>query len=63
MYLVFYSTNDVFIAEKELISNGIECTIVPTPVLDKAYCGICLEVSNISENVNLNTLEYTIVDK
>ncbi len=43
MYIVFFSTSDVFETEEILINNGIDCTIVPTPVTDKAYCGVCLK--------------------
>ena len=44
-YLIFYKTNDVFEAEEKLNSHKIECTIVPTPVQDKAYCGVCISVN------------------
>ncbi len=43
-YLIFYKTNDVFEAEEKLNNHGIECAIVPTPVQDKAYCGVCVSV-------------------
>ncbi len=43
-YIVFYKTNDVFEAEEKLNSQSITCSIVPTPVQDKAYCGVCLSV-------------------
>ena len=41
MHLIFYKTNDVFLAEEKLQSVGIKTKIVPTPVQDKAYCGGC----------------------
>ena len=43
MYIVFYSTSLVFEAEERLNKNGIDCKVVPTPVTDKAYCGVCIE--------------------
>ena len=39
MHVVFYKTNDVFIAEEKLKELGLNVRIVPTPVQDKAYCG------------------------
>ena len=36
MHLVFYKTNDVFVAEEKLQEQNIETEIVPTPVQDKA---------------------------
>ncbi len=44
MFIVFYRTNDVFVAEEKLQSIGIDTRIVPTPVQDKAYCGVCVRV-------------------
>lgn len=61
MYIVFYSTNDVFNGEELLKEAGIECEIVPTPVQDKAYCGVCLKVRNESFKNVLGNLEYEIV--
>jgi len=63
MYYVFYKTNDVFIAEEILKNSNIKCKVVPTPVQDKAYCGVCIMV-NIEEvlvNDLLKELEYKIV--
>lgn len=45
MHFVFYRTADVFAAEELLQDKGIQTNIVPTPVQDKAYCGVCVEVS------------------
>ena len=44
MYIIFYKTNDVFAAEEKLLENKIETKIVPTPVQDKAYCGVCVQI-------------------
>lgn len=46
MHLIFYKTNDVFTAEEKLIANDIFVEIVPTPVQDKAYCGVCVKIRN-----------------
>lgn len=64
MHLVFYKTTDVFIAEEKLNECLIKAEIVPTPVQDKAYCGVCVKVSeNSLEQVEaiLSNLEYQIV--
>lgn len=45
MLFVFYKTNDVFLAEERLQENGVQVDIVPTPVQDKAYCGVCVQVN------------------
>ncbi len=44
MHFVFYSTNDVFRAEELLRECGVTTEIVPTPVQDKAYCGVCVKI-------------------
>lgn len=46
MFVVFYSTSNVFKAEEILNKHDVECNIVPTPAMDRAYCGVCLEVNN-----------------
>lgn len=46
MFVVFYSTSNVFKAEEILNKHDVECNIVPTPAMDRAYCGVCLEVDN-----------------
>ena len=46
MYLVFYKTNDVFAAEELLQNIGIAFKTVPTPVQDKAYCGVCIKIGD-----------------
>lgn len=45
MHFVFYRTSDVFAAEEELKNHFINTSIVPTPVQDKAYCGVCVRIS------------------
>ena len=54
MYCVFYKTNDVFLCEEMLLKMNISVEVVPTPVQDKAYCGVCLRV---------NSEEQELVDK
>lgn len=64
MHLIFYKTNDVFSAEERLISNNIAVEIVPTPVQDKAYCGVCVKISKTDvDRVGsiLSDLEYKTV--
>ena len=61
---VFYKTNDVFDAEERLLRSGVACSIVPTPVQDKAYCGVCISVDLESspEAIDaLSPLEYIII--
>jgi hypothetical protein len=64
MYLVFYKTSDVFAAEEKLQSIGVATKIVPTPVQDKAYCGVCVysnmvDIEKVKEA--LDRMDYQIV--
>lgn len=64
MYFVFYNTNDVFVAEERLQEQKISVEVVPTPVQDKAYCGVCVMVSKDDEDAAAQALagmEYKIV--
>ena len=62
MHIVFFSTSDVFKAEEILNGENIECKIVPTPVQDKAYCGVCVKTFD-NEARNLMTgMEHEILD-
>ena len=62
MHIVFYSTSHVFEAEERLKENGIECKVVPTPVTDKAYCGVCVEVQDNKFDELLDGIEYMLVE-
>ena len=65
MHLIFFKTNDVFKAEEQLINSGNEVEIVPTPVQDKAYCGVCIEIENSKieiANSILSNLEYKVIE-
>ena len=46
MHFVFYRTSDVFAAEEILQERGISTAIGPTPVQDKAYCGVCVNIAD-----------------
>ncbi len=64
MHIVFYKTNDVFAAEEILQGNGITTKIVPTPVQDKAYCGVCVHVRDADlEKVKsaIDGMDYKII--
>ena len=53
MHYVFYKTCDVFSAEEKLQAGKI----VPTPVQDKAYCGVCVSISDNDCNAAESILE------
>ena len=61
MWFVFFSTSDVFKAEELLIEADVDCKIVPTPVQDKAYCGVCVETENEVAGSILSGLEYKLI--
>lgn len=60
MNLVFYRTSDVFEAEEILQSKNISVEIVPTPVQDKAYCGVCIQIK--ADDLSHAQLELSILD-
>ncbi len=62
MHIVFYSTSDVFKAEEILNNNNIECKVVPTPVQDKAYCGVCIETSDERAKDLMGDMEYEVLE-
>lgn len=62
MYFVFFSTSDVFKAEEKLNNHNIECKVVPTPVQDKAYCGVCVETSDENSKMIIGDMEFEIVE-
>lgn len=62
MHIVFYSTSDVFKAEEILNNNNIGCKVVPTPVQDKAYCGVCVETSDESAKDLMEDMEYEVLE-
>ena len=65
MHFVFYKTSDVFKAEELLNEIQIVNSIVPTPVDDKAYCGVCIRISNESYDQakkQLADIEYKLID-
>lgn len=62
MHIVFFSTSDVFSGEEILIDAGISCKVVPTPVTDKAYCGVCLKTNDKKVVELLRNFEFKIVE-
>lgn len=61
MYIVFFSTSHVFEAEERLKELGIEYNIVPTPVTDKAYCGVCIETKAEDVENLVEDMEHKII--
>lgn len=62
MHIVFYSTSHVFEVEEILKEKGLACKVVPTPVTDKAYCGVCIETQENDLTDLLEGIEYSIVE-
>ena len=56
IHFVFYKTNDVFRAEELLNAKNIAVEIVPTPVQDKAYCGVCIRIENSMVDAAIDVL-------
>jgi len=61
MWIVFFSTRDVFEAEEQLKENDVDCIIVPTPATDKAYCGVCISTENEKAPEILSNLEFNVI--
>lgn len=62
MHIVFFSTSDVFRAEEILNEKQMECKVVPTPVQDKAYCGVCIETQEESAIDFMEDMEYEVIE-
>lgn len=62
MHIVFFSTSNVFRAEEILTEAEIDCKVVPTPVTDKAYCGVCIETEYQNAKDFMEDMEYEIVE-
>ena len=62
MHIVFYSTSHVFETEERLNEKGINCKIVPTPVTNKAYCGVCIETDSEDVESIIEDMEHNIID-
>lgn len=62
MYIVFYSTSNVFRAEEILNAATIKCKVVPTPVTDKAYCGVCIQTENKEAEKLMTDMEFELIE-
>lgn len=62
MHIVFFSTSDVFKAEEILAEKNIECKVVPTPVRDKAYCGVCVETQDEQAKTLMGDMEFEVLE-
>ena len=62
MYIVFFSTNNVFRAEEILNNASIECKVVPTPVQDKAYCGVCIHTKDKYAKELMDDMEFEVIE-
>ncbi len=62
MYVVFFSTSNVFRAEELLKKDGIQCEVVPTPATDRAYCGVCLKVTKDVSLDSINKIEHVLLE-
>ena len=63
MHIVFYSTSNVFKAEELLMDAGVSCQVVPTPVQDKAYCGVCIMTQDKNALELLKDVEYKVIEE
>lgn len=63
MHIVFYSTSNVFKAEELLTDAGVYCQVVPTPVQDKAYCGVCIMTQEKRALELLNGIEFKVIEE
>ena len=54
--------SDVFKAEEILNGKSVECKVVPTPVQDKAYCGVCIETQDEQAKVFVVDMEFEVLE-
>lgn len=47
--MIFYSTNDVYAAEELLQKNDLPFELVPTPLRQSVYCGVCVKTEESLE--------------
>ena len=62
MHIVFFSTSNVFRAEEILQEANIECRVVPTPVQDKAYCGVCIQTECEQAKEFMDDMEFEVLE-
>lgn len=62
MFIVFFSTSNVFRAEDILNTENVECKVVPTPVQDKAYCGVCIQTEDLKAKDLIGDMEFRIIE-
>ena len=62
MYIMFYSTSDVFRAEDKLKKENISIEVVPTPATDRAYCGVCLKVKSGVSLESISNIEFSTME-
>lgn len=62
MHIAFYSTSNVFKAEELLTNANILCEVVPTPVQDKAYCGVCIKTPEDQALEILKDMEFRVIE-
>ena len=62
MFIIFFSTSNVFRAEDILNTVNIECKVVPTPVQDKAYCGVCIQTEDLKAKDLVGDMEFEIIE-
>jgi hypothetical protein len=63
MYVVFFSTSNVFRSEELLTKAGVKCEVVPTPATDRAYCGVCLKIHSEESLDAISGLEYVVLEE
>ncbi len=63
MYIVFFSTSNVFKAEELLNRANVACDVVPTPATDRAYCGVCLKVGKNCDLSAISSIEYERIEE
>ena len=61
--MVFYSTSNVFKAEELLTNVNISCEVVPTPVQDRAYCGVCIRTQETEALEALKDIEFKVIEE
>lgn len=58
MFIIFYSTNDVYAAEELLQSTGVSFEIIPTPLKESVYCGVCIKTDEKIEIIENMLHDY-----
>ncbi len=58
MYFIFFTTNEVYAAEDVLNNHTLPFEIVPTPIREEIYCGVCIKSDENTSKIKTLLREF-----